>query len=67
MSIISGVLHTVDTRDRKIFLFQDFLDFSVTGDGIVIGEGKGVHMIIYQKINQFPAGKYCIRFCSVVM
>ena len=67
MSVVSRVFHARDKGDGLRMLFQIVLNLVMAGDGVVIRQGEGVHMVSHHKVCQFFAGKYCVGFIGMIV
>ena len=67
VSVISGIFHARDKGDWLWMLFQIIFNFAMSGYSVVIGQGKGIHMVCHHKVRQLFKGKYCIGFIGMIV
>ena len=48
-------------------LFQIIFNFAMSGYGVVISQGEGIHLVCHHKVRQFFAGKYCVGFVGMIV
>ena len=39
----------------------------MSGYGVVISQGEGIHLVCHHKVRQFFAGKYCVGFIGMIV
>lgn len=67
VSVISGIFHAGDKVDWLWMLFQIIFNFAMSGYGVVISQGEGIHLVCHHKVRQFFAGKYCVGFIGMIV
>ena len=67
VAVVGGVFHAVDAADGGVGFGDQLLHDAVAGDGVVVGEGEGVHVFAEHDVQQLGAGDARVGLGGVVV